>query len=79
MPFSSEPITVAAPAQTLGSWVRILLESWMSVCVYSVFVLSCMQVADFRRTNPPSKECYRLFIGIRNRKSGQGPKRAVDE
>jgi hypothetical protein len=25
-------------ARTLGSWVRIPLEAWMSVCVYSVFV-----------------------------------------
>jgi hypothetical protein len=25
------PITVAAPARTLGSWVRIPLEAWMSV------------------------------------------------
>jgi hypothetical protein len=32
-------------AQTLGSWVRIPLEAWMSVCVYSVFVLSSAQVA----------------------------------
>jgi hypothetical protein len=26
-------------ARTLGSWVRKPLEAWMSVCVYSVFVL----------------------------------------
>jgi hypothetical protein len=26
-------------ARTLGSWVRIPLDAWMSVCVYSVFVL----------------------------------------
>jgi hypothetical protein len=26
-------------ARTLGSWVRIPLEAWMSVCVYSVFML----------------------------------------
>jgi hypothetical protein len=26
-------------AETLGSWVRILLEPWISGCVYSVFVL----------------------------------------
>jgi hypothetical protein len=31
-----------SPAQTLGSWVRIPFEAWMSVCVYSVFVLFCM-------------------------------------
>jgi hypothetical protein len=29
-------------ARTLGSCVRVPLEAWMSVCVYSVFVLFCM-------------------------------------
>jgi hypothetical protein len=32
---------MSSPAWTLGSWVRIPLEAWMFVCVYSVFVLSC--------------------------------------
>jgi hypothetical protein len=36
---------LSSSAQTLGSWDRIPLEVWMSVCIYSVFVLSCMQVA----------------------------------
>jgi hypothetical protein len=31
-----------SPVQTLRSWVRILLEAWMSVRVSSVFVLSCV-------------------------------------
>jgi hypothetical protein len=42
------PITVTARlrhelsslARALGSWVRIPLKAWMSVCFYSVFVLS---------------------------------------
>jgi hypothetical protein len=29
-------------ARTLGSWVRIPLQVWMSVCVYSVFVILCV-------------------------------------
>jgi hypothetical protein len=29
-------------ALTLGSWVRIPFEAWMFVCVYCVFVLSCV-------------------------------------
>jgi hypothetical protein len=29
-------------ARTLESWVRILLKEWVSVCVYSVFVLFCV-------------------------------------
>jgi hypothetical protein len=32
-----------------------LFEAWMSVCVYSVFVLSFVQVAALLRTYPPSK------------------------
>jgi hypothetical protein len=28
----------SSPARTLGSWVRIPLEAWLSVCVHSVFV-----------------------------------------
>jgi hypothetical protein len=30
-----------------------------SVCVYSVFVLSCVKVAALRRADPPSKKPYR--------------------
>jgi hypothetical protein len=54
----------------------------MSVCVYSVFVLSCMQVAALWRADPPSKESYRLYKKLRNWKRGQGPEkgcRAKDE
>jgi hypothetical protein len=43
-------------------WARIPLKAWMSVCVYFVFVY----VAALRRTDPPSKESYRLCIGLRN-------------
>jgi hypothetical protein len=34
------------------------------VCVYSVLVLFCVQVAALRRANPPSKESYRLYVCI---------------
>jgi hypothetical protein len=53
----------------------------MSVCVYSVFVLFYMMVAALQRADPPSKESYRLSIGLRDSKSGQGPTegcRAID-
>jgi hypothetical protein len=59
-------------ARTLGSWVRISFKAWMSVCVYSVSVLFCVEVAALWRTDPPSKESYRLCIGLRNWKSVQG-------
>jgi hypothetical protein len=32
-----------SPAQTLESWVQIPLEARMCVCVYSVFVLLCVE------------------------------------
>jgi hypothetical protein len=82
-----KPIIVAAssirhepysPAWTLGSWVQIPLEAWMSVCVYSVFVLSCVQVAALQQADPLSKESYRLCKKTKELRSGQGPtKRAV--
>jgi hypothetical protein len=40
----------------------------MSVCVYSVFVLSCVQVAALRRADPPSKASYRLCKRIKDLK-----------
>jgi hypothetical protein len=57
---------LSSPAQTLGSWVRIPLEARMSLCVYSVFVLSCVQVAALQPADPPSKEFYRLCKRLRN-------------
>jgi hypothetical protein len=45
----------------------------MSVCVYSVFVLPCVQVAALRWADPPSKESYQLRKRSRNWKIGQGP------
>jgi hypothetical protein len=33
---------LSSPAQTLGSWARISLKAYMSMCFYSVFVLFCM-------------------------------------
>jgi hypothetical protein len=60
-------------SRTLGSWVRIPLKAWMSVCIYSVFVLSCVHVVALATGWSPSKESYRLCIGSRSWKSGQGP------
>jgi hypothetical protein len=43
-------------ARTLGSWVRISLEAWMSVCVYSVFVFG----SGLATSDHSSKESYRM-------------------
>jgi hypothetical protein len=64
---------LSSPSQTLGSCFRIPLEARMFVCVYSVFVLSCVQLAALWLADPPSKESYRLCKRSRNRKTGQGP------
>jgi hypothetical protein len=47
-------------ARMLGWWVRIPLKAWMSVYVYSLFVLSCVQVEALRRADPSSKDSYHL-------------------
>jgi hypothetical protein len=56
----------SSPARTPGSWVRIPIEAWMSVCVYYVFVLFCVQIAALRRADPRSKKSSRLCIGLTN-------------
>jgi hypothetical protein len=58
--------------RTLGSWVRIPFKAWMSVSVYSVFVLFCVD-SGLATSWSPFKESYRLCIRLRNWKSGQGP------
>jgi hypothetical protein len=58
-------------SRTVESWVRIPLEAWMSVYVYSMFVLFCLKVDALRRAEPLSKESYRLCIGLINCKSDQ--------
>jgi hypothetical protein len=44
------------------------------MCVFYLVVLFCVELAALRRDDPPSKESYRLCIGLRNWKSGRGPK-----
>jgi hypothetical protein len=53
----------------------------MFVCVYSVFVLPCVQVAALRRAVPPYKECYRLCIDQETEKAPKvhNVSRAIDK
>jgi hypothetical protein len=65
----------SSPTRTLGSWVRILLEAWMSACVYSVFALSCVWVEALRRADHRSLKC----VGLRNwKKAARAQKRSVE-
>jgi hypothetical protein len=50
-----------SPAQTLGSWVRIPLEAWMYVCIYSVCPVLC-EARGLATGWSPSKDSYRLCI-----------------
>jgi hypothetical protein len=68
----------SSPTRTLGSWVRIPLEAWMSVCVYSLFVLFCVQVAVLRRADPLSKESSRLCKRSRNWKAAKVQQKTVE-
>jgi hypothetical protein len=47
-------------ARTLGSWVRIPLKIWMSVCAFILCLCCPVQVAALRRVDHSSKESYRL-------------------
>jgi hypothetical protein len=69
---------LSSPARTLGSWVRIALEALLSVCFYSVFVLSCVQVAALRRADFLFKESYRLCKRSRNCQAAKTQQRAVE-
>jgi hypothetical protein len=66
---------LSSSARTLGSWVRIPLKGMdVCMCVYSVFLLSCVQVVALRQADPPSKEVYRLCKKrLRNWRRGQSP------
>jgi hypothetical protein len=73
-------------ARMLGSWVRIPFKAWMSVGFYSVFVLSCVQVArlyDRPILRPRSPiVCVKKITKLKKRERGQDPTkgcRAIDE
>jgi hypothetical protein len=71
---------LSSPAQTLGSWVRIPLEAWMYVCVYSVCVVLCVG-SGLSTGWSPIQGVLPTVNRITKLKSDQGPKkscRAID-
>jgi hypothetical protein len=50
---------MSSPARTLGTWIQIPLKSYMFVCVYSVFVLSCVG-SGLATGCSPDQGVYRL-------------------
>jgi hypothetical protein len=78
------PITVVAPPK---AWT-VLAPSNTGVMgsnlnrdkdvIYSVFVISCVEVAALRRADPLSKESYRLYRGLQNCKVDIIQQRALE-
>jgi hypothetical protein len=63
---------ISSLTRKLGSWVWIPLKAWMSVCAYSVFMLSCVGsglATGWSRIQGVLPIAYRLW----NWKRGQGP------
>jgi hypothetical protein len=52
---------MSSPAQTLGSWVQIPLDAWMSVRISCVFVLSGV-CSSLRQGCSLIKESYQLSM-----------------
>jgi hypothetical protein len=79
------PITVAARskawtsslARTLGSWIRIPLKAWMSVCVYSVCVVLCVS-SGLAMDWSPVQGVLPTVHRIKKLESSKVQRRAVD-
>jgi hypothetical protein len=74
----SKPWTVFAHSNTGVVGSSPTRGMGVCVCLFS----ACALLYALRRADPPSKESYRLWIGLRNWKSGHGPTkgcRATDE
>jgi hypothetical protein len=64
-------------AWATGSYVRIPLEAWMSVCVYSVCVVLCVGRGLATGCSPVQGVLSNVYR-LRNWKRGQGPTGAVE-
>jgi hypothetical protein len=64
-------------SQMARSWVRIPLEAWMSVCVYSASVV--LWAGSVPTSSWSNVQGVLLTIGLGNWKSGQGPTKEAIE
>jgi hypothetical protein len=48
------------------------------MCVYSVFVLSCVQAVALRRADPPSKDTYEFLRDKKTEKTAKAQQWAVE-
>jgi hypothetical protein len=73
---------LSSPARTLGSWVRIPLEAWMSVCIYSVFVF-CYVCSGLKtgwsHVRRAIRTVYRITKLKKATRAQQKGSRAIDE
>jgi hypothetical protein len=80
------PITLAARSETRTAFARFNTgivglnptQAWMSVCIYSVSVMACVQVAALQWVHPPSTESYRLCKRSKTEKAAKAQQRAVE-
>jgi hypothetical protein len=54
--YTVEIMSISSPSQVVGSWFRVLLGAWMSVCVYSLFMCFCLWKVALWSAGPLSGE-----------------------
>jgi hypothetical protein len=69
---------MSSPPDTLGPWVRIPLEAWISLCIYCVCVVLCVG-SDLATGSSPIQGVPSTGNRIRNLKKQPRPNRRAVE
>jgi hypothetical protein len=69
---------LSSPPQPLGLWIRVPLGAWISVCLYSVFMLSYVKIAALRRLIPLPRNPIDCLKDQENEKVAKAQQRAVE-